>query len=84
MTIEIRDFDHARALVNAGDVTAADVGDSHSACLLHDAFSARLDELGDCRSESAIDEGKFICDQLDALDCDWMDEPAPECQSHLY
>ena len=84
MIIEIRDFNHARQLVAEGDITHADVRDSHSAIMLRDAFEERFNALGDCTTTAAIDEAKWIADELDALDSDWMDPPSPECEWHLY
>ncbi len=80
----IRDFDHATALLNAGDLEASDARTSQEAIYAQAAFESRLSALGDCTTPSAIDEGKWLCSQLDALACDFGDGPSPECEWHLY
>ncbi len=80
----IRDHDHARHLVAIGDIAAEDVRDSNSARYLRDAFAERLAELGNCTTCAAIDEGKFLCGEIEALESDWMPAESPECAAHLY
>lgn len=82
--IRLADLDQARHLVAIGDIEARDVRDSGSASLLRIAFDERLKSLGDCTSCAAIDEGKFLVDQISELDCDWLDAPSAECSAHLY
>ena len=80
----ITSFDHAAHLVAIGEAEAADARTSQEAIYLQYAFEARLQELGNCRSCDAIEEGKWLTSQLDALNCDWGEPESPECQWHLY
>lgn len=80
----IRDFDHARHLVAIGEATADLARTSQQAIDLQAAFEARLLELGDCVSLDAIDEGKWICDELATLNADWGEPESAECLAHLY
>ena len=80
----IQSFDHAEQLVHAGDVTAADARTMQEAIYLQYAFEKRLGELGNCETTQAIDEGKYLADELANLNCDWGNPDSPECDAHLY
>ncbi len=80
----IRDFDHATALLNAGELEASDANTSQEAIYAQAAFEARLHALGDCTTPMAIDEGKWLCSQLDAINEEFGEPHSPECEWHLY
>lgn len=80
----IRDFDHATALLNAGELEASDARTTQEAIYAQAAFEARLSALGDCTTTMAIEEGKWLCSQLDALNADFGEPESPECSWHLY
>lgn len=80
----IRDYDHARHLVAIGEATADMARTSQQATDLQCALEARLHELGNCETIAAIEEGKYLCAELETLNADWGDPESPECLSHLY
>lgn len=84
LRVTIRDFDHARHLVAIGQVEALDAETAQEAIYLQAAFEARLAELGDCTTTQAIDEGKWLCAELETLNAEWGEPHSPECDWHLY
>lgn len=80
----IRDFDHARHLVATGEAAADLARTAQEATDLQVAFEARLLELGNCETIAAIEEGKWICAELETLNADWGEPESPECDWYLY